>query len=137
MSEFWRRIRTTVAFALLVLLATVTMISDRNALRDGGRQLSWYEGLLLDVTAPIQAMLAAPVHALKASAPTKDLVKLAGPVRESPLPAGRTTGTLATTPIPRRPPPQHHENTNFNATFSPSSRKEQLEPPRSPTGARR
>ena len=64
MPEFWRRARTSLAFALLVLLATVTMISDRDTLRDGGRELSWFEGVLLDVTVPVQAMLVAPVHAL-------------------------------------------------------------------------
>ena len=64
MPDFWRRARTPLAFALLLLLATVTMISDRNALREGDRELSWIEGVLLDVAAPVQRVLAAPFVAL-------------------------------------------------------------------------
>lgn len=64
MPEFWQRARMPLVFAVLVLLATVAMISDRNALREGGRELSWFEGLLLDISAPAQEMLAAPADAL-------------------------------------------------------------------------
>jgi rod shape-determining protein MreC len=46
----------------LALFATVMMISDRAALREGGRELSWFDSLLLDVTAPVQGALAAPVE---------------------------------------------------------------------------
>ncbi len=66
MPEFWRYARAPLAFAVLVLLATAAMISDRNALREGGRELSWFEGLLLDISAPVQGALAAPVDAVAA-----------------------------------------------------------------------
>jgi rod shape-determining protein MreC len=65
MPEFWRVARAMLAFAALALLATVTMISDRNDLREGGRELSWFEDIVLDISAPVQGALAAPVDALK------------------------------------------------------------------------
>ena len=65
MPEFWRRARTPLVFAALVVLATTTMMSDRSALREGGRELSWFEGAVLDVSTPVQGVLAAPEDALK------------------------------------------------------------------------
>ncbi len=64
MPEFWRVARAPLAFAVLVLLATVAMISDRNELREGGSELSWFERLVLDIAAPVQGALAAPVDAV-------------------------------------------------------------------------
>jgi rod shape-determining protein MreC len=64
MPEFWRSARTPLVFVGLALFATVMMISDRGALREGGRELSWFDSLLLDVTAPIQGAMAAPAEGI-------------------------------------------------------------------------
>jgi rod shape-determining protein MreC len=64
MPEFWRRARTPLVFVALAIFATVMMISDRGALREGGRELSWFDGLVLDITAPVQRVLSAPVESV-------------------------------------------------------------------------
>jgi rod shape-determining protein MreC len=53
-----------IAFGALVLLATITMVTDRRALRENaGRDLPWWQGLLLELAVPVQKVLAAPVDA--------------------------------------------------------------------------
>ncbi|MBW2229266.1 MAG: rod shape-determining protein MreC [Deltaproteobacteria bacterium] len=54
-----------IAFGALVLLATISMVTDRRALMEhAGRDLPWWQGLLLELAIPIQKALVAPVDAL-------------------------------------------------------------------------
>ena len=66
MPGFLKRLGAPLAFAGLVLLATVTMVRDRGD--DGmpaGRDLPWWEGLLLEVAVPLQRTVAAPVDSIR------------------------------------------------------------------------
>jgi rod shape-determining protein MreC len=63
MPDFWRRLGAPIVFGALALVATITMVSDRRTLEDGGRDLPWWQGALLDVAAPFQRLVAAPVDA--------------------------------------------------------------------------
>lgn len=63
MPDFLKRLSAPIAFGALILLAAVTMVTDRRDLAEGGGDLSWWQGLLLDVAIPVQKVLAAPVEA--------------------------------------------------------------------------
>jgi rod shape-determining protein MreC len=63
MPGFLKRLGAPLAFAGLVLLATVTMVRDRGA--ETGRDLPWWEGALLEVAIPLQRALASPVDAVR------------------------------------------------------------------------
>ncbi len=63
MPDFLKRLSAPIAFGALILLAIVTMVTDRSDLAEGGGDLSWWQGILLDVAIPIQKVLAAPVEA--------------------------------------------------------------------------
>lgn len=62
MPDFLKRLSAPIAFGVLVLLAAVTMVSDRRDLGEG--DLPWWQGLLLDFAIPIQKVLAAPVESV-------------------------------------------------------------------------
>ncbi len=65
MPGFLKRMSAPVAFGALILLATVTMVTDRRALRESsGRDLPWWQGILLDIAVPLQKTLAAPFDAV-------------------------------------------------------------------------
>jgi rod shape-determining protein MreC len=65
MPGFFKRMAAPIAFGALILLATITMVTDRRALMENaGRDLPWWQGLLLEITVPIQKALAAPVDAV-------------------------------------------------------------------------
>jgi len=53
--------RAPVVFGALALIATITMVSDRRSPREGGRDLPWWQGWVLEVSAPVQKLVAAPV----------------------------------------------------------------------------
>jgi len=61
MAETRNRVSLTLLVVALVGVATVTMVVDRRALRDGTRELPAWAGGLLDVAAPVQRALALPV----------------------------------------------------------------------------
>ena len=64
MPRFLKRMSAPIAFGVLVLLAIVSMVGDRSAGRDADRSnLSWWQGILLEIAIPIQKTLAAPVDA--------------------------------------------------------------------------
>jgi len=60
MPEFFKRMSAPITFGALVLLATVLMVMDRRDIAEGGRDLPWWQGLLLDVAAPAQKIVAMP-----------------------------------------------------------------------------
>ncbi len=54
------RIGAPALLAVLVLMAIGSMVVDRRALAEGGRELPWYQAALLEVTAPVARIVAAP-----------------------------------------------------------------------------
>jgi len=66
MPGFLKRLGAPLAFAGLLLLATVTMVRDRGEHGlPAGRDLPWWEGVLLEVAVPLQRAVAAPVDAVR------------------------------------------------------------------------
>lgn len=64
MPDFLKRMRAPIAFVALTLFATAAMVSHRTALGEGGRELPWWQAMLLEVAAPLQKLVAAPVDAI-------------------------------------------------------------------------
>ncbi|MGH7339814.1 MAG: rod shape-determining protein MreC, partial [Candidatus Rokuibacteriota bacterium] len=56
-----------VLVAILVAAALVTMVSDRRAMREGGRALPGWAGGILDLAVPVQKMVALPVDLVRDS----------------------------------------------------------------------
>ena len=48
-----------IAFAILMTIAT--MVGDRHTVEEGGRDLPWWQGLVLEVTTPIERIVSAPI----------------------------------------------------------------------------
>jgi len=66
MPGFLKRLSAPIAFGALILLATITMVTDRRALMEtGGRDLSWWEGIVLEIAVPIQKVVSAPVNTVR------------------------------------------------------------------------
>ena len=61
-----KRMSVPIVFGALALLAIITMVSDRRSLAEGGRNLPWWQGLLLDLVAPLQDLVATPVDQVRA-----------------------------------------------------------------------
>jgi len=61
MPDFLKRMSVPIVFGALALLAVVAMVSDRRSLVEGGRDLPWWQGVLFDLAAPLQGLIAAPV----------------------------------------------------------------------------
>lgn len=53
--------------AVLVGVALINMVVDRRARTEGGRELSWWSGLVLDVAVPVQKMVAFPFEVARGS----------------------------------------------------------------------
>ena len=54
MPDFWRRFGAPIAFGVLALFTTITMVADRRAIRDETRDLPWWQAVVLEITVPIQ-----------------------------------------------------------------------------------
>lgn len=54
------RIGGPLLLAVLILMAIGSMVVDRRALAEGGKDLPWYQAALLEVTAPVARIVAAP-----------------------------------------------------------------------------
>ncbi len=61
MGDFGRRIRTAILVAALVAVALVSMVSDRRALLDGGREPPWGVGALVDAARSLQKIISMPI----------------------------------------------------------------------------
>ena len=61
MSELLERLRVPVLFAALLLLSLGTMTAERRAARSTGRELAPWSGVLLEIAAPVQRVVIAPV----------------------------------------------------------------------------
>ena len=60
MAEFRSRVILALLVAGLVGIALVNMVVDRRGLSEGGRELSWWSGLVLDVAVPVQKAVSVP-----------------------------------------------------------------------------
>jgi rod shape-determining protein MreC len=68
MLGFLKGLGAPIAFGALVLLAIITMVTDRRTLKESsGRDLSWWEGIVLEIAAPLQSIVAAPVDAVRST----------------------------------------------------------------------
>ena len=65
MPDFLKRIGAPVLFGLLALVAVITMVSDRRSLAEGGRDLPWWQAVMLEIAVPVQDAVAAPVDGLR------------------------------------------------------------------------
>jgi rod shape-determining protein MreC len=61
MRELLYRLRLPLLFAGLAVIASISIFADQRALQAGGRDLSWWTGGLLEVAAPIQRVVTAPI----------------------------------------------------------------------------
>ena len=61
MGDFVRRLLAPLVVVGLILLTIGSMVVDRRALAEGGRDLPWWQGALLEITAPIERIVSAPV----------------------------------------------------------------------------
>ena len=60
MGELLRRLGIPLVVAFLLLLTVISMVVDRRSLAAGGRELPWWQAVVLEVTAPIQRIVSAP-----------------------------------------------------------------------------
>jgi len=65
MTEYRSRVLIAFLVAGLVGFSLVNMVVDRRALGEGGRELSWWGGLVLDVAVPVEKVVAAPFSAVR------------------------------------------------------------------------
>jgi rod shape-determining protein MreC len=62
MREILARLRLPLLFATLLVLTLASMVADRRALEGGGREHSWWTGVLLEIAVPIQKLLTLPIE---------------------------------------------------------------------------
>ena len=65
LGDLLSRLAAPLAVVFVILLAIISMVSDRRALADGGRELPWWQGALLEVTAPIERVISAPFDGIQ------------------------------------------------------------------------
>jgi len=62
MRDLFERLRVLILFGLIVVASLATMVTDRRAARSGGREHSAATGLVLDLAAPVQKLMATPAE---------------------------------------------------------------------------
>ena len=65
MPDLLKRVGAPLLFGFLAVVAVVTMVSDRRSLAEGGRDLPWWQAVMLEIAVPIQDVVAAPVDAAR------------------------------------------------------------------------
>lgn len=65
MGDLLKRLAAPIATVFVILLTIVSMVLDRRALADGGRELPWWQAALLDVTVPIERVVSAPFNGIQ------------------------------------------------------------------------
>jgi len=65
MPDLLKRLGGPLIIVALVLLAVVSMVLDRRHRKEGGRPLPWWQATLLEVTAPIERLVSAPIDGVK------------------------------------------------------------------------
>jgi rod shape-determining protein MreC len=63
--DLLKRIGAPLLFGVLALMAVITMVSDRRSLADGGRDLPWWQAVVLEIAVPVQNLVAAPVEGVR------------------------------------------------------------------------
>lgn len=64
MGDLLKRLAAPLVVVFLVLLTIVSMVSDRRAREDGGRDLPWWQAALLEIAAPVERLVSAPFDAV-------------------------------------------------------------------------
>jgi len=65
MPDLLKRFATPLLVVFLVGLTIVSMVVDRRALAEGGRVLPWWQAVVLEITAPLERGIAAPVEGIR------------------------------------------------------------------------
>ncbi len=65
MPDLLKRLGAPLIVAFLILLTIVSMVADRRALAEGGRELPAWQAIILEVTAPVERVLTAPVDGVR------------------------------------------------------------------------
>ena len=65
MPDLLKRLGAPLIVAFLILLTIVSMVIDRRALAEGGRALPWWQAVILEVTAPVERVVSAPVDGVR------------------------------------------------------------------------
>ena len=65
MPDLLKRLGAPLIVAFLILLTIVSMVVDRRSLAEGGRELPWWQAIVLEVTAPIERVVSAPIDGVR------------------------------------------------------------------------
>jgi rod shape-determining protein MreC len=65
MGEWLKRLGVPLVVAFLILMTIASMVGDRRALAEGGRELPWWQASILEVTAPIERIVSAPFDGIR------------------------------------------------------------------------
>ena len=65
MPDLLKRLGAPLIVAFLILLTIVSMVIDRSATANGGRELPWWQAVVLEVTAPVERIVSAPVDGIR------------------------------------------------------------------------
>ena len=65
MGEWLKRLGVPLVVAILFLMTVASMVGDRRALAEGGRELPWWQATILEVTAPIVRIVSAPFDGIR------------------------------------------------------------------------
>ena len=65
MPDLLKRIGAPLVVAFLLLLTIISMVIDRRPEKEAGVALPWWQAVVLEVTAPIERVVSAPIDGLK------------------------------------------------------------------------
>ena len=65
MPDLLKRFAAPFVVVFLILLTIISMVIDRGALSEGGRELPWWQAIVLEVTAPLERIVSAPFDGVR------------------------------------------------------------------------
>jgi rod shape-determining protein MreC len=65
MPDLLKRFGAPLIVAFLILLTIVSMVADRRTIAEGGRELPWWQAVVLEVTAPVARVVSAPIDGVR------------------------------------------------------------------------
>ena len=65
MPDLLKRLGAPLIVAFLILLTIVSMVVDRRSIAEGGRELPWWQAIVLEITAPVDRVVSAPVDGIR------------------------------------------------------------------------
>lgn len=65
MGELLKRLGVLLVVAFMLLLTVISMVVDRRSLAAGGRELPWWQAVVLEVAAPIERIVSAPFDGIR------------------------------------------------------------------------